>query len=105
MGLCRIPSDPEEAQGADNPYQALELRSHEVTQKAAEGILLRLTPSVPGMGRCGELCWGYQGRESPVCLGVPHSLPGNQPGMHTLLSLLVSTGAHFCPQDQVEVMP
>lgn len=56
-GFCRIPSDPEEATSADYLYQALELRLHEASQKAAGLILLCLTLSVAKKGKA----WGSNG--------------------------------------------
>lgn len=107
--VCRIPSDPEEATSADYPYQALELGSHEVSQKAAGLILLCLTLSVAKNGEiwgsCAEVtregnpqfafCWVGYPQLGAASLGI-------MPCMHSLLFLLVSSGAVFCLQDQVE---
>lgn len=90
---------------ADNPYQALELRSHEVTHKAAALTLLCLALSVAKNGKIWGAAEGHQGRESPACLVLPQLRAGSlgiKPSMHSLLFLLPSSGAVFCLQDQVE---
>lgn len=57
IGFCRIPSVPEEATSAGYLYQALELRLHEASQKAAGLILLCWTLSVAKKGKA----WGSNG--------------------------------------------
>lgn len=50
VGVCRTPSDPEEATSADYLYRALELRLYEASQRAAGLILLCFALSAAKIG-------------------------------------------------------